>query len=89
MSWTRSPYAAKWQSEFGERLRELRLAKGLSQLALANLADLDPTYVSAVEQGRRNITLVNIRALAQALGVRTAALFDIDPSPTPPAGADD
>lgn len=89
MSWTRSPYAKQWQSEFGVRLRELRSAKGLSQLELANLADLDPTYISAVEQGRRNITLVNIRALAQALGVDPVKLFEAEQSPSASAGADE
>ncbi len=43
------------------------------QLALA--ADMDPTYLSAVEQGRRNISLINIHALAGTLRVPVAELF--------------
>ena len=44
-------------AEFGERLRAVRLAFGLSQEALADLAGFDRTYVSLVERGRRNISL--------------------------------
>jgi len=44
-------------------------------MALANAADLDPTYISAVEQGRRNVSLVNIHALAVALKVSPRDLF--------------
>lgn len=43
------------------------------QLALA--ADIDPTYLSAVEQGRRNISLVNIHALAGTLNISVRDFF--------------
>lgn len=76
MSWNRPPGAQRWQLEFGEHLRRIRRSQGHSQLTLANLADLDPTYISAVEQGRRNITLVNIRRLALALQVSPRDFFD-------------
>lgn len=52
---------------FGERLQAARLAKGWSQEKLAFEADLDRTYVSSVERGRRNISIVNIYKLAKAL----------------------
>lgn len=54
---------------FGERLRKVRTAKGVSQEALAAKAGLHRTYVSSVERGKRNISLVNIDKLATALGV--------------------
>ncbi len=54
---------------FGFRLRELRLSRGLSQEELADAAELDRTYVSSCERGKRNIGLVNIHRLAVALGV--------------------
>lgn len=61
--------------EFGLRLRELRLERGVAQEKLAELAGLDRTYVSQVERGRRNATLGTIRKLADALGVPPAELL--------------
>lgn len=58
---------AEVRSAFGNRLRVLRLAYGISQEELAYKADLDRTYVSSVERGRRNIGLENICRLAHAL----------------------
>lgn len=55
---------------FAENIRRLRLAKGISQEALADLAGLHRTYVGAVERGERNITLINANRIAEALGVR-------------------
>ena len=58
------------KSRFGRRVREIRLGKGLSQEALAHEAGLDRTYVGGVERGERNISLINIHKLANALGVQ-------------------
>lgn len=63
------------QERFGQRLRKLRTQKGVSQEKLAELADLHRTYVSGVERGERNISLVNIERLAKALGVSMADLM--------------
>lgn len=63
------------QIRFGERLRQVRSAQGISQEKLAELAGLHRTYVSSVERGERNISLVNIEKLAQALGVTLKALM--------------
>lgn len=60
---------------FGTRLRELRQDKGLSQEALALACGLDRTYIGGVERGERNISLVNIHRIAQALGVSVRKLF--------------
>jgi len=47
---------------FGERVRALRAARGLSQEALADRADLHRTYVGSVERGERNVSLDSIHA---------------------------
>ena len=60
---------------FGAKLREIRLEEGVSQEKLAELAGLHRTYVSSVERGERNISLVNIERLAKALGVPLAELM--------------
>ncbi len=60
---------------FGRRLREVRQARGLSQEELAFKAGLHRTYVSSAERGQRNVGLVNIERLAQALDIEIGELF--------------
>src|SRR5258708_35230751 len=62
--------------KFGKRIRELRVAKGLSQEDLAELCDLDRTYVNGIERGKRNVGLKNIGAIALALKVSLSHLFE-------------
>jgi transcriptional regulator with XRE-family HTH domain len=61
---------------FGQRVRELRLRRDLSQEALAGLCELDRTYIGGVERGERNISLLNIHKIAVALGAKVRDLFD-------------
>ena len=63
------------QKHFGERVRELRKQKGLSQESLALACGLDRTYIGGVERGERNISLINIYKIAAALGVPAKELF--------------
>ena len=63
------------EKQFGERVRELRLARGLSQEELAFRADIHRTYLSDIERGKRNPALRNIAAIADALGVSLSELF--------------
>ncbi|MFO1065504.1 MAG: helix-turn-helix transcriptional regulator [Pirellulales bacterium] len=65
----------KIQQRFGERVRELRVERQLSQEKLGFAAQLDRTYIVSVEQGRRNVSLVNIVRIANALGVSPVELF--------------
>jgi transcriptional regulator with XRE-family HTH domain len=60
---------------FGQRVRELRTKKNLSQEGLAEICDLDRTYIGGVERGERNIGLLNIHRIAQALGVPASDLL--------------
>lgn len=60
---------------FGETLREHRLRTGLSQEKLATKAGIDRTYVGGAERGERNVALVNIVRLAEALNVSPAHLL--------------
>ena len=63
------------QKKFGERVRSIRLRRGISQEALADKAGLHRTYVSSVERGERNATLTTIEKLAMALEVSMAELL--------------
>jgi transcriptional regulator with XRE-family HTH domain len=60
---------------FGETLRGFRQDAGLSQEELAHRAGLDRTYVGSVERGERNIAILNVVKLANALGVSPASLL--------------
>ena len=64
--------------KFGKRVKVLRLKKGItSQMALANKAGLDRTYIGGLERGERNVALVNISKIAKALGVDLEDLFKL------------
>ena len=65
----------KIKAAFGARLREGRHAKGLSQEELALACNLDRTYIGGVERGERNISLINIYKIAQALAIPPSQLF--------------
>ena len=60
---------------FGERIRELRTTKGLSQEELAFKSGVHRTYLGGIERGERNPSLRNISAIAKALGVDISELF--------------
>jgi transcriptional regulator with XRE-family HTH domain len=60
---------------FGERLRELRTERGLTQEQLAEAAGVDRNYIGQIERGERNVALVNIVTIAAALKVQPADLF--------------
>ena len=60
---------------FAINLREIRTAKGLSQEALAYKAGFDRTYISLLEREMRNLSLVNICRLADALDVNVKDLL--------------
>ncbi len=63
------------KKRFGARLHQLRKARNMSQEDVAFAANLDRSYLSAIERGKRNLSLVNIHRIADALGVRAGELF--------------
>lgn len=65
---------------FGQTVKKIRLENNLSQEELGERADLDRTYVSGIERGKRNVSLVNIARLAKALDVSISALvaFEVE-----------
>lgn len=63
-------------TKFGARIKRARLAMGLSQEGLAFDSGLDRTYISSIERGKRNVSLINIQKLANALGIKASDLLD-------------
>lgn len=62
--------------KFGQRVREIRKQKNLTQEDLSFKADLHRTYIGMIERAEKNITLLNIEKIAKALNVNIKELFD-------------
>lgn len=60
---------------FGAAVRARRKAIGLSQEALADLAEIDRSHMGKIERGERNVSLMNIIRIARAVGVRPSDLL--------------
>jgi transcriptional regulator with XRE-family HTH domain len=61
---------------FGEKVREIRKEKGLSQEELAHKADLHRTYIGMIERAEKNITLINIEKIANALQINISTFLE-------------
>jgi transcriptional regulator with XRE-family HTH domain len=66
------------RTAFGRHLRQLRLTRRLSQEELAFRAQIDRTYMSSIERGEANPTLVVLDRLAHALRVPLTELVELD-----------
>ncbi|MDP2891110.1 MAG: helix-turn-helix transcriptional regulator [Bacteroidota bacterium] len=64
------------KAKIGQRIKELREAATMSQKDLSYSADLDRSYIASVENGQRNISIVNIEKIATALGVSLIEFFN-------------
>lgn len=61
---------------FGKRIRALRKERGISQERLALMSGLDRSYVGGVERGERNVSILNIWRLAEALKMNPGGFFE-------------
>ncbi len=59
----------------GNKIKELRKQRNLSQEDLALLSGLDRTYINSVENGRRNISIISLEKIANGLGVKIKNIF--------------
>jgi transcriptional regulator with XRE-family HTH domain len=62
--------------QLGKRIRSLRQERGISQEALAGLADIHRNYISQIEGGKRNLSFFNVVKLARALKVSPSKLLE-------------
>ena len=64
------------KEKFGHNVKLFRIKQGLSQEALAFKSGLDRTYISSIEKGERNVSIVVVEKIAFALNVPLVELFD-------------
>ncbi len=64
--------------KFGANLKEIRESKGLSQSRLASIAQIDNSHIAKIEKGQKNITILTVAELAEALDVKPRKLLDFD-----------
>lgn len=64
--------------KIGQQIKELREVSNMSQKDLSYAADLDRSYIASVENGKRNISIVNIEKIASALGLTLKEFFNND-----------
>jgi transcriptional regulator with XRE-family HTH domain len=64
------------KEKFGNKIKTLREQKGYSIEYLANISNIDRTYISDIEKGTRNVSLLIIEKLAKAFEIKIQDLFD-------------
>ncbi len=62
--------------KIGQRIKNLREKSSISQKDLAYAADLDRSYIASIENGQRNVSIVNIEKIATALNVTLKDFFN-------------
>jgi len=70
------PSRNKLLAALGKNVRTRRESSGLTQEQLGDKAGLDPTYISGIERGVRNPSLLSIERLARALGISVSEILD-------------
>ncbi|SFE01040.1 helix-turn-helix domain-containing protein [Thermophagus xiamenensis] len=66
------------KSKIGIRIKELREQKDMSQKDLSFFSNIDRSYIASVENGQRNISIVNIEKVSIALGISLKEFFNND-----------
>jgi len=64
------------KSKIGNKIRKLRHQRDLSQEQFANHCGLDRTYIAGIEQGKRNVSIVNLEKIAKAFEISLSELFE-------------
>lgn len=64
------------KEKFGNKVKALREDKGFSIEHLANISNVDRNYISDIEKGKRNVSLLIIEKLSKALDVDIKELFN-------------
>lgn len=63
--------------EFGDRIKQLRLQKGISQEKLSFSTGFHRTYIGMIERGERNISLSNMAVFAKVFEISISELLDL------------
>lgn len=63
------------KKKFGLKVRKLRVEEGYSQEKLAELSNLDRTYIPGIENGKRNVSLIVLEKIAKAFNISISELL--------------
>lgn len=66
------------KEKVGKRIKQLRTQQGLSQENFAFKCELDRTYITSVERGKRNISLENLEKIAKAFNMTLCEFFNFE-----------
>ncbi|MEQ9426325.1 MAG: helix-turn-helix transcriptional regulator [Cyclobacteriaceae bacterium] len=64
------------KKRFGNKIKQLRLDRGISQEKLAELSGIDRTYIPGIEKGERNVSIIVVEKLSIALRVQMSDLLE-------------
>lgn len=60
----------------GKKIKVLRVERELKQSELAQLVDSDPSYIGRIERGEINITMITLKGIAIALGIKPSEILE-------------
>ena len=66
------------KEKVGQRIKDLRTKQGLSQEEFAFRCELDRTYITSLERGKRNISLTNLEKIAKAFNITLSEFFNLE-----------